>query len=286
MSPLANGAPVGSLARGIAALEVLAARETASVAEIGDALQLTRSTAYRLMHTLEEWGWVEGAGVPGRLRLGIKAAEIGAAANATVDVTRVVRDHLRELVEATQETAFFAVYDEDAMVYMHSEQGVHTIQLSARMGSRRPLHATGLGKAFLSALSPQEYERIASSLEITRLTSNTIGDRASLDLDVESARSRGYSIDREEGEIGVSCVAAPIIGRTGAPLGALSVAGPTDRVGPRTDEYGAVVSALAGQISRRLGAADRASSPSRIAIGSPAPIPDPENHPARPTGPS
>jgi DNA-binding IclR family transcriptional regulator len=257
VNPVTGGSPVGSLARGIAAIELLASRESASVSEIAELLGLSRSTAYRLMATLEGWGWVEPAGAPGRLKLGIKAAEVGAAAIATVDITRVVGSYLRQLADEAQDTVFFAVFDVDAMVYLHVAHGDQPVQLSARMGSRRPLHATGLGKAYLSALPEVECRKIVAGLNLVPLTPGTITSQELLEQEIAATRIRGYAIDNEEGELGVACVAAPILGRTGTPVGAISVAGPVYRVLPRSEQIGPLVAGAANHVSTRLGATDR-----------------------------
>lgn len=246
--------PPGTLDRGLAILQLLATRGSASAAEVAQSLQTSRSTAYRLLSTLQEYGYVEPAELPSQLRLGIKAAEIGMAAIASVDVTRIAPPYLRELVAQASETAFLAIVDDHAVVYMHREPGPNGVQMSARLGSRRPLYCTALGKAYLSALPDDAREAIVRELDLRGFTANTIVDYEALLEELERTRERGYAIDNVEGEAGVGCFGAPILNYSGLPIAAISVAGPADRILPNQERTGPQVRQTAAAISRRLGA--------------------------------
>jgi IclR family transcriptional regulator, acetate operon repressor len=77
----------------------------------------------------------------------------------SLEVTRLAPPHLRSLADRARETVNLAVVDGDAVVYIHQEEGTLAVKLSARLGTRRPLHCTALGKAYLAALPRPSWRR-------------------------------------------------------------------------------------------------------------------------------
>lgn len=246
-------APNGALDRALAIMELLARGGPASVAEISRSLAVSRSATYRIVRTLQERGYVEPAAESVRVRLGARAAEVGLAAVAGLDVAAVAPPFLRKLVEATGETAFLGIVDGSEVVYLHKEPSPRPVQMSAQLGSRKPLYCTGLGKAFLSALPEEERARIVGALDLVGHTARTITDRDRLLDELSRSHRRGYAIDDVEVEEGVGCFAAPVLDHQGRPVGAISIAGPSERVLPHESRFGPVVVATAAQVSARLG---------------------------------
>jgi len=245
--------PSGTLERGLAMLEYFAATGEASAAMVSEALGLSRSATYRILNTLQERRFLEFNPASGRLRLGVRAAELGMVALSGVDVVRLAPSYLHGLVESTLETVFLAVLDDDAMVYLYKEEGPQAIKMSARLGSRRPLHCTSLGKAYLSALPHETRQPLISRLDLRRFTPNTITEASALEAELALIEELGYAVDRIEVEEGVACVGAPVRDYRGLPIAAVSVAGPADRVLPREERVGRLVRETAWALSRRLG---------------------------------
>lgn len=244
---------MGSLDRGLAILQLFARRGEMAPLQVATELELSKSAAYRLINALVDAQFLESGPGSTMLRLGPSAAEIGMAAVAELDVVRVAPDLLLELATNCAETAFLAVPDGDSMVYVHRENGPRAVTLSSRIGSRRPLHSTGLGKAYLSALPPAAQQEIVDRLDLTRLTANTITDPKELLEDLSRSRERGYAVDNVEGEDGVGCFAAPIRDHRGMAIAAISLAGPADRVLASEDQIAQRIADAADEISRRLG---------------------------------
>jgi len=167
----------------------------------------------------------------------------------------VARPILSRLVEACGETAHFAVLEGQDVVTIEVVDGSRPLRLQSRVGQRRPMHASALGKAVLAWLSPLELQQVLGSQSFDRLTPNTITSQAQLLEDLARARERGYSTDLEELEEGLRCVSAPVRDETGRVTGAISVSGPRHRF---TDEaiveLGRLVVRSADQISAHLGA--------------------------------
>jgi DNA-binding IclR family transcriptional regulator len=243
----------GTLERGLAILEFFAASGEASAGAVAGALGLSRSATYRLVDALRERGYLEVSPASERLRLGVRAVELGMAALSGMDVARLAPPYLRELVRATSETVFLAVMDGDAMVYVYKEEGPRAVTMRSQIGSRRPLHSTALGKAYMSALPEDERRAMIGRLDLRRLTENTITDPGRLEAEVLLTAGRGYAVDNVEGEEEVACFAAPVLDHRRLPVAAISIAGPAERTLPNEGTMGPLVMQTAAALSRRLG---------------------------------
>ena len=254
--PDASGRPderSGTLERGLRLLQFFAAAGEATPAEAAKATGLSRSATYRIADRLRGWGFLEANPATEALRLGSEAVRLGMAALASLEVTRLAPPHLRRLADQTKETVNLAVVDGNEVVYIHKEEGTLAVKMSAQLGSRRPLHCTALGKAYLAALPPGELEARLAGLELTRFTDATITDPAALGAELERVRRRGWAVDDEEVEEGVYCLGAAVRDHRRLAVAAISVAGPAYRLRARADQVGAQVAETAAAISRRLG---------------------------------
>jgi IclR family transcriptional regulator, acetate operon repressor len=248
-----GGGRSGTLERGLQVLRFFASAGEATPAEAATATGLSRSATYRIADRLREWGFLELNPATEALRLGPEATRLGMAALSSLDVTRIAPPYLRRLADQSQETVNLAVLDDDAVVYIHKEEGPLAVRMSAQLGSRRPLHCTALGKAYLAAMPPDELRARLARLELTRFTPNTITDPAALRAELRRIGERGWSVDDEEVEPGVCCLGAAVRDHRPMPVAAISVAGPADRVRAKADRVGGLVAATSAAISRRLG---------------------------------
>ena len=137
------------------------------------------------------------------------------------------------------------------------------------VGSTAPAHTTGAGKAILAWLPAEDLARLygGENGSLERLTARTLTGFADLQDDLARIRRQGYAIDNEEHEEGVSCVAAPIFDRAGAPSGAISISGPSPRILNATSaDIGTLLRDHAAQISAELGhqAVDEPAASRRI----------------------
>jgi len=92
------------------------------------------------------------------------------------------------------------------------------------------VHATSVGKAILSALPDDDWSRFLPPEPFPQLTTHTHTTLATLRADVAECRARGWAVDAEEAELSGICVGAPILGRTGRPVAAISVCSVTGRL--------------------------------------------------------
>jgi DNA-binding IclR family transcriptional regulator len=245
--------PVGALERGLAILRFFTSAHEASIQEVADALGLSRSTAYRLVERLRELGFIEISASSGRYRLGLEAMQVGVAALQSTDIMNIAPAHLKQLSEEAEAAANLAVFDVDRMVLLHREQGPHSVTVSARLGSHRPMHASGLGKAYIAAMTEAEREELMSRITFKAYAPNSILNAEALRTDVAGTRARGYSIDRSEFEQTLACCAAAVFDHRQMPVAAISVSGVADRILPQIERLGTLTKNTAAAISARLG---------------------------------
>ncbi|MGE5554554.1 MAG: IclR family transcriptional regulator [Betaproteobacteria bacterium] len=248
---------VQAVDRTLAILEALAAhRRPMPLSVLAREVGLNVSTVHRLLHTLMGRGFVQQEAESGRYKLGLKVFELGTAALSSLDVRQAGRPYLEEIVRTCNETANLVVLDQDEAVYVDQVESGRQVKMSAKLGGRAPVYCTGAGKAILAMLPPREQEALMERLlPLQRRTARTIVDPAELRRELKEIARRGYSLDLEEMEEGVRCVAAPVWNSFGRVIAAISVSGPSSRL---TDEYLEaklipVVRAAALQLSRRLG---------------------------------
>lgn len=250
---------VRSVARAVDVLELLAARppgEGMSVTEIGQALGLSKSAAFATLYTLTRRGLVadDGAGMSRRYRLGMALARLGSQALAQTSLRDVARPHLVALARTTAATARLATLVQDQAVVIDQVGGNERVRLDLRMGSHELPHSTGLGKAILSWLPPDQVRELVGRVGLMRRTSRTITDVDTLVAHLAESRAQGYAIDDEEDAEGVFCIGSPLLGHDGACVGAISITGlKLDQPAWHYQELGRTVRDAARSISRDLG---------------------------------
>lgn len=247
----ADRGAAGTLVRGLDIIEWIAAHPGGTVQRLATDLGLSRSAAYRIVATLRDRDYVTGET---ELRLGPLVMRLGLQALDGLDVFAVGPEHLRALVRETEETAFIAVWDDDQMCYVMQEEGPQVVRVLSKLGSRAPLHASGLGKAWMSALPAAEADAVLARIPRPRYTPTTLTGLTELRTELDRIRDQGWALDDAEREPGVRCIAAPLVGPDGRPVAAISVAGPRERIVAAQADIVEAVRRTATRISTALGA--------------------------------
>ena len=247
-------AGVTNVERALTLLEYLSGRPGEhGVRSLAAALDMSPSTVYRLLETMEQAGFVRQSKATEKYAIGVKAVQLGIAAIGSLDITAIAPAHLHSLVAEIGESAFLAVRDDMEIVYLLKEEGTYSIRTTAVLGSRRPLHCTALGKAFLATMPPAEAEAVLHRAGMRRMTPHTITDLGALLGELAHIRVRGYAVDHEEIEEGLACIAAAVHDYQGSTVAAISMAGPAARILPHEERFGRRVAATALDISTALG---------------------------------
>jgi len=232
-----------------------------SLADLATRTGIPRPTAFRLLTTLEQAGFV--AKVGGEYQLGIKCFILGNVVAASLDLREKALRHLQDLRDATGETVHLAVLEAWQVLYLERLQSPQPIGfMRSRIGGVVPAYCTSLGKTLLAFRPAAEVERWLRTQTLKAMTPDTITSPRKLLKDLRTIRERGYATDEQEHELGVRCIAAPVSNHSGDVVAAISVAGPADRM-PRPLAGGALAAALAAAaraISVELGAFSNSGS--------------------------
>src|SRR3954454_1259719 len=247
-----GSAGVQSVDRALTILEVLARVGEAGVTEIAVELGVHKSTAFRLVSTLESHRLVEQTTDRGRYRLGVGVLRLAGATTARLDLVQEARPVCRQLAADTGETVNIAVLSESSALYLDQVAGTSALQPHNWVGQHIPLHATSNGKVLLSGLDEERVAEVLGSL--SRYTPLTITKKAKLRAELEQVRAQGYAVAVDELEEGLTAVAAPIRNAHGDVIASMSVSGPTFRLpDARVDEVLPQLVEAAAEVSHRLG---------------------------------
>ncbi|MDV6013548.1 IclR family transcriptional regulator [Haloechinothrix sp. LS1_15] len=240
---------VQSVERAVTILEFLAANGWSGVTDVGNALGVHKSTAFRLLNTLEGRGLVEQHVDSGKYRLGFGLLQLAHAVTVGPDIRRQAQPGCEWLAQHTDETITLSVCEEHESVTIDQIVSTSTVASRSWLGRRIPLHAAASGKIFLASMPEEEFEEVIKGPH-ERFTEGTITDPRSLREDIERSRSNGYATTAEEFEEGLSSIAAPVLGFEGDVVAAISISGPTYRLdGERLAEFAPLILEAAAQAS-------------------------------------
>ena len=254
---MANGtseapASVQSVDRALTILGILARLGEAGVTEIAAELGVHKSTAFRLVATLESHGMVEQNEERGKYRLGVGVLRLAGATTARLDVVQEARPICRKLAADSGETVNIAVLSDRSALYLDQVAGQSALQSHNWVGQHIPLHATSNGKVLLSGLDDAALDEVLGGL--SRYTAVTITRKSRLREEIKLVREQGYAVAVDELEVGLTAAAAPIRNAHGDVIASMSVSGPTFRLTPERVE--GVLPQLvdaALEVSHRLG---------------------------------
>ncbi|MGJ6962509.1 IclR family transcriptional regulator [Streptosporangium sp. G11] len=231
---------VKSAERTIAVLEHLgSADHPCSLRELAADLRLPRASAYALLTTLVNTGWVD-VDDAGRYRIGLRALRAGASYVEHDDVVQRAQPAMNELNNELGETVHLARLDGAEIIYLATNLSRHSLAVLSRPGRRLPAWATGLGKAILAGHPWDEVDRLLPETLEPR-TVHTFTDRAALRAELEAIRQRGHAVDEQESTMGLRCFAVAL-DLTSPPQEALSCSIPVVRLDPDREKQ--VVTAL------------------------------------------
>jgi DNA-binding IclR family transcriptional regulator len=226
---------------------------SAPLSDLARNLGLSRSTVHGLLATMRQRGFVTQDG-NGHYALGIKLFELGTLAVSRLDLRTIAGPILQRLVDEFKETVHLVVGDGLDVVYIDKRESPQSMRIVSQVGRRLPAYCTSVGKAMLAFLPEEELDELLTRVELQPWTHNTITDKGKLKAHLREVRRRGYALDNEEIFDGLRCVGAPIRDHSKQVVAALSIAGPSVRLGSdRINEIIPAVVEAATEISHQLG---------------------------------
>jgi DNA-binding IclR family transcriptional regulator len=224
------------------------------IRELARATEMGGGTTHRLVTELERHRFLEQNPETRRYRLGMKLLELGGRAIANISYSQVAEPSLQSLARETGETSHMAIMCEETVLYVAKVEGWHSLRMPSHLGERQSLHCTALGKCLLAFLDESLLEEILLKLNMNAVTANTITDPREFRKTLSAIAARGFAVDREELELGLCCVAAPVFDYSGTVVAAISISGPSNRINRKTiPELAQRVVASAQTVSAGLG---------------------------------
>lgn len=241
-----------SVGRALSLMELLALKESMSLSAIVQELALPLASTHRLLSELAEHGVVERT-ADGEWQLSYKLLEIAGRQLGRLHWPRLARPYAETIAREAGETVNMSAVTGTRGVVVDKVQAHGSPRLDFPIGAGGPLYLGGAGKAVLAFMRDEELEEVING-ELRPFTKFTITSAKALTAELGRIRAQGFAIDRQEVVIGVWCVAVPIFDRSGYPIGALSITGPSKkRVGPELMPKVRILSDACQKVSRRMG---------------------------------
>jgi DNA-binding IclR family transcriptional regulator len=219
-------------ATALRALKVLEALGTGSrpmsVKDVASAIGADRSTAYRMLMTLLEAGYVIRDSSTKNYQLGYKLLSLATSLLSDNEKSEQILAALRNLSDKTGETVHYCVLDRDACVLVYRAKGTQLVSVDFQVGDRSPLHCTSIGKVMLAYQDARMVEEVISR-GLPRVATNTITDPDLFRAELQKVRRQGFAFDDLEFHDDMRCVAVPIFEDTGVVEAGISLSGPSSR---------------------------------------------------------
>jgi DNA-binding IclR family transcriptional regulator len=230
-----SGSPEGGLDRAAAILGAFdASHRELTLAALVTRCGLPRSTTHRTADRMIRLGWLDKPA--DRYRIGKRLFEVASLAPIRLELREAALPFLQDLHQATKITVQLGVLDGRQILVVEKISGHRAMPMLSQTGGMIPAHCSALGRAIL-AYSQPDVISAALAEPLAARTPRTLTSPVAIMRELTAVPDRGWAVEREEGNIGVSCVAAPIFGPLGDVVAALSVTGPSpmvraDRIGP------------------------------------------------------
>jgi DNA-binding IclR family transcriptional regulator len=227
------------------------------ITQLATALCLDKATVHRLLNAMEKFGMIERNADNERYRLGLKLHELGNKAMESRTLQTEAHHFLLEMSRRSHETVSLAVPGAGGILCLDRVNSPHTvITVRTNIGAHFPAHCTAVGKAVLAFLPDEEINAIVLRNGLPRFTPSTFTRSSELKENLRQIRQRGYAMDNQELERGLSGVAAAVLLSESRVVAAVGIAGPTLRFrGKELAQKIMLVREIAAKLSASLGGA-------------------------------
>lgn len=248
-----NGSRIAVIEKAVKAMDaLLPAADGLTPTEVAAEIGTNRSTAFRLLTSLEQCGLLDRDRSTGRYHLGMKLLQYGSAVRSGLPIIRASESTIANLRDETRQSVFLAVRDGWGARCLSRLPGPEVDVVSWSTGEWLPMHVGAAPQALMSAMSDAEIDRyLAENSDWHTLQ----GDRTADDIreGVALIRQRGWALNVEGLTQGVASLGAVVFNRSGTPVCAISVAGlERHYTGPRLSQTAAAVLAAARAIGDKL----------------------------------
>ncbi|GAA4719496.1 IclR family transcriptional regulator [Brevibacillus fulvus] len=247
---------VQSLERALTLLNTLSEYpEGMQITRLAEQVGLSKSTTHRLLSTLLHMNYVIKDEESDKYKLGYQLIYLSRNILDSLDIRGIAKPFLQKLSQDVNETIHLCLEDNGEVMYIDKIESNQTIRMYSRIGSRAPLYCTGVGKVLLAGMDSPTYERAVSQMDFVAKTAKTITAKEQLAEEIARVRKQGYALDNMENEVGIRCIAGPIVDVQGKVVASFSISGPSNRITMERidDELIKKIRETSTEISRQLG---------------------------------
>lgn len=220
--------------------------------EIEEILGLNKVAVHRLLTTLENRSFVERVG--NKYVVGLKMVELSSMKLNKIELKTEAAPYLRELVNILKQPIQMAILDDCEAVFIEKMQSVNTLRMYSQIGRRIPLYCSAVGKSLILQQGDDEILEKLSKQKFEKFTHTTLETPEQVLEEVQKARKVGYTIDNEEHEEGIFCIAVPIYDYREKIIAAISTAGTSkDFIHESNKQIQELMKITGYNISKRLG---------------------------------
>lgn len=230
-------------------------RRPISAGRVAEQMQVDRATAYRMLMTLVNAGYVT-RDLDKNYRLSFKLLSLARHLVGEDERTRHILGCLRAISDATGETVHYSVLERGGAVLVFRAKGSQRVSVDFQIGDRSPLHCTSIGKVLLAYQDSRVVEAVISA-GLPKLAPNTITDPELLRQELARVRVQRYAYDDLEFAPDMRCLAVPVFEKSGEVPGGIAISGPSSRFDrAKLDDLRTIALDQATSLSRTLGGPD------------------------------
>lgn len=244
------------------ALEILIylhnAGKEIGITQIAEDLNVYKSTVFRTLNTLEHRGFVKKNPETERYWLGPRLFTLGKSVEHNMGIQEIIGPYAIELYEQYHEVVNVSILEKDqygvykSVIIYKAENPNQILKANPPVGSSSECHCSSIGKCLL-AFGKNIDLSIYEKYKLTHHTIYTITSIEELKNELKRVKENGYAIDREELEIGLTCIGAPILDRNNYAIAAISLSGPSSRIlSNNLEEKIETIKNIAGRISDKF----------------------------------
>lgn len=242
-----------SLNHALQIIDLLSENEFMGISQICKIMNQSKSSVFRILYTLELAKYVEKT-PDAKYRLSLKFAHYGNIVLERQDVLTIARPYLKKLSHHYNQASHCAILDHNGRItFLCRETPNSFFRLASNAGYQMDAYCCATGKMLLSQLSDEELTYFANRYDFKQMTPSTMSTPQKLLDNIALIRSRGYSEDLEESEIGLSCCAVPVFNIHKKCVAAISVSGASAYIQQNREDIIHALLETSKQISRDLG---------------------------------
>lgn len=233
-------------------IEELSKHKGIGVSDLAAHVGMDRSAVFRFLATLRDLGYVSEENA--QYRISFRIFELGMRWANSIEVKKIAVSFMYELSKSHNETVNLGMLVDDSVIFIEKVEAAAALRTDLVVGHRFPLYCTSLGKAILAHLPEDMRDGLLEDMQFKPICPNTITNKDKLSLHLEEIREKGYSIDNQEFDPHIVCVASPVFTYSDYPTYAISLAGPVSRMTPkRVSQIGKDLVSVCSRLSAQLG---------------------------------